>query len=291
LITTSHPERFKEAASMAHEEIKQTYQEKEQHFGSDESQEELGQKNQDETDFNRLKILQRDLGCLSIISSLTRVQYGTWAEEPASLVSMRFQFQKGAAELFRFEKVNITVEFTSRPQGDPGADPVVVDYGPKKLQSIGTLEDRTWHYLATLSAKANVGPVEVGPEAETGAEGRYTRHYAAVVESDDWGNRKHPQPNCIKYWLSEDKRQKFGVPLELHIAAVVTHSGPFQATVNVHADNIFHILAWPWTQDDPVLFEPGVPHGDQIRHISRFDFSTLTVDEWRQIVTPDLEGR
>lgn len=275
---------------MGSEEVLKSFQEREQHFVIDESQEELGQRNESDEDHNRVKILQRDLGGLSIIGSLTRVQYGSWKNEPACLVSMRFQFQKGNAELFRFKKIDMLLQFSARPEGQPSADPVVLDYGPKHLQAPETLEDRTWHYLVTLSAQANVGPMQMGPEAEVGTEGKFTRHYAASVEADDWGNRAHRRPNCVKLWLSEDKKQKKGVPLELHLAIIVTCPGPMQATVRVHADNLFHLLAWPWSADDPILLEPGVEHGEKIRG-GDFDFSDLTSEEWRQMVTPDLVQR
>jgi hypothetical protein len=275
---------------MTNEESLQAFKERERRFVIDESQEELGQRNESDEDYNRIKILQRELGGLSVIGSLTRVQYGKWQNDPACLVSMRFQFQKGNAELFRFEKVNILMEFTSRPKGHPDADPIILNYGPKLLQSKETPEDRTWHYLVTLSAKATVGPTEIGPQVETGTEGKFTRHYAASVVANDWGNRAHRRPNCVRLWFSEDKRQEKGIPPELYVTTIVTCPGPIQATVQVHADYIFHLLAWPWSADDPILLQPGVTYGKKIRE-GDFDFSDLTSDEWRRMVTPDLEQR
>ena len=274
---------------MADEESLQSFQERTRKFIVDESQEELGQHNESDEDYNGIKILQRDLADLSIIGSLARVQYGKWQKEPACLMTIRFQFQKGNAELFRFTKVNILIKFTSRPEGAPDADPIVLSYGPKHLRSTETSEDRSWHYLVTLSAKATAGPMEIGPEAEAGAKGKFTKHYASLVDADDWGDRAHRRPNCVRVWASEDKRQKKGLPMELFVTTITTCPGPMKATVRVQADNIFHLLAWPWSKDDPILLQPGITYGEKIREVD-FDYSELTSEEWRRMVTPDLQN-
>ncbi|KAI1378963.1 hypothetical protein F4677DRAFT_354104 [Hypoxylon crocopeplum] len=267
-----------------------TYTAREVAFVVDESSTDLGQKNRDDGDFNRAKLTQRDLAGLSVISSLTKVEYGKWGREDACLIVFRFQFQKGNATLFRFEHAEIVVEFLSRPPSHPDNDPRVLKYGPKRLQSTGTPEDRSWHCNVALSASAGGAPLPIqgGPTLEFGNESNYTRQYAAEIESDDWGNRKHRYPNCLKIWMREDQKQKKGIPLELLAAVVVQTSGPFQAYVNVKVDSIFNLVAWPWSKDDALLLQPGVDFGAPLRTPSAFDFSTLTLDEWRQLVTPDL---
>ncbi|KAK4112885.1 hypothetical protein N656DRAFT_779105 [Canariomyces notabilis] len=258
----------------------------------DESSHELGIRNRDDTDFNRTKITQRDLGSLSVIGSLTKVEYGNWAGQEACLLAFRFQFQKGNATAFRFSKADIVIEFQARPPGNPDHDPAVLRYGPKFLRSTGTLEQRGWHYTASLSASAGLAVVEAGPAVEFGRSSFYARQYAAVVESDDWGNRKHRRPNCVKIWMREDDRQEGGIPLELLAAVVVQTDRSFQANVSVRVDSIFNLVAWPWSKDDPLLLEPGVNFGQPLRQgTSNLDFSTITAEEWRQLVTPDLHFR
>lgn len=253
----------------------------------DESSSELGLKNKQD-ELNRLKITQKDLGSLSIIGSLTRVEYGKWGSEDACLIGFRFQFQKGTAKAFRFKTADILVEFQARPPGDPNDDPAVLRYGPKRLQSTGTSEERDWGFSVSLSANAGVGPVQAGPTLELARGGSFKREYAAIVESDDWGNRKHTRPNCVKIWLSEDEKQKDGVPLELLAAVIVDTNRPFQATVSIKVDFIFNFLARPWSKDDPLFLQPGVGFGPALRPTPMPDFSTMTTEEWRQLVTPDL---
>jgi hypothetical protein len=70
-----------------------TYAPRQSQFVVDESSASLGQENRDDQDYSRPKISQRDLGSLSVIASLQKVQYGTWAKESdACLIAFRFQF-------------------------------------------------------------------------------------------------------------------------------------------------------------------------------------------------------
>ncbi|KPI45467.1 uncharacterized protein AB675_533 [Cyphellophora attinorum] len=278
---------------MTQEQCLDSFAERTRAFQIDDSQEELGHGNHinyGPEAYNKPKIYQRDLGQLSVIGSLKRVKYGTWHQEPACLISMKFQFQNGNARTLRLTKADIQIEFTSRPVSTPDADPKLLEYGPKYLQSNGTIENRTWNYVATLSANATLGSAEVGPQLELGAGGSFSKNFAAEVEVDDWGNGNHQRPNCLRVWMREDKKQESGIPQELHLTAIVSSSGAMQATVQVRANNIFHLLAWPWSARDPVLLQPGVEYGDKIRDVD-FDFSALTSDEWRRMVTPDLESR
>ena len=261
-------------------------------FVLDDLSPELGIKNQNDTDYNRIKITQRDLGSLSVLASLTKVDYGKWAGQDACLIAFRFQFQKGNATTFRFSKADIAIEFQARPPKDPRDDPAVLRYGPKYLRSTGTAEQVGRHYTASLSASLGQGLVAIEPGIEIGRSSSYTRQYAAEVESDDWGSRKHRRPNCVKIWMREDDKQEQGVPLELLAAVVVQIGGPFQAKVSIKVDSIFNLIAWPWSKDDPLLLEPGVRFGPSLRGSEPdVDFSTITPEEWRLLVTPDLHVR
>ena len=276
-------------ASLAEAHIRHSYAEREKVFSVDDSSDTLGQRNTDEEDVNRSKIAQRDLGDLSVVSSLTLVKYGQWQKKAACLLAFRYQFQARHTHLLRFSEAEIVIEFKSRPPASPQEDPVIVDYGPKKLESTGTDENRKRHLSATFSAKASFGPIEIGPDFSVGRDSEYVRHSAAIVETDDWGDRKHRRPNCVKCWLKEDQKGEAGLPLELRVAVIVAHDGPMQATVDVRAGHLFHLLAWPWTGDDPVLLQPGISHGEFASFTSSLEFSDLTQDDWRRLVTPDLQ--
>lgn len=58
--------------------IKGTYTTRRRVLDLDEAGAELGQKNEGDQDFNRSKVHRRDLGDLSIISTRSRIIYGSW---------------------------------------------------------------------------------------------------------------------------------------------------------------------------------------------------------------------
>ena len=59
--------------------------------------------------------------------------------------------------------------------------------------------------------------------------------------------------------------------------------------MTVKAGAIFNLLALSWTKDDPVLFSEGVGYGRPVRDEPRLDFAGSTEDEWRRMVTPNLQ--
>ena len=269
--------------------IKDTYTARRRDFDLDEAGAELGQKNEGDQDFNRSKVHQRDLGDLSIVSTLSRVEYGSWDGKPACLITFSFSFDSGNVKTCRFTSARIIIEFTSR-QAD-SSDPIVVNFGPKRLLGQKTEEDRRWLYVGEFEAKANIGPFEVGPNLRAESEGSFTRTYMEVIKANKWGDKSHKYPNIVKYWLKENKRQEGGIPAQLNATVVVTYEGPFQAIVDVSSTAVFDLLARPWTKDDPVLFEPGVEEGSPVCDNRDSEFSTLNEEIWRRIVTSGLDDQ
>ena len=269
--------------------IRATYTTQRRVFDLDETSAELGQHNEGDQDFNRSKVHQRDLGDLSIVSTLSRVEYGLWDGKSACLVTFSFSFNSGNMKTCRFTSARVIIEFTSR-QAD-SSDPIVVNFGPKRLLGQKTEEDRRWLYVGEFEAKANIGPFSVGPNLRAESEGSFTKTYMEVVKANEWGDKSHKYPNTVKYWLKENKRQEGGIPDQINATIVVIYEGPFQAVVDVSSTAIFDLLARPWTKDDPVLFEPGVEEGPPVRDNRDSEFSTLNEEDWRRIVTSSLDAK
>ena len=91
--------------------------------------------------------------------------------------------------------------------------------------------------------------------------------------------------------MKENWKQESGIPEELDVVVVVAYGGPFQTTVDVGSNMVFDLFASPWIKDDPVLFEPGVEHGETIASHANPDFLALTSAEWQRMVTPNLHTR
>ena len=269
--------------------IKRTYTTRRRVFDLDEAGTALGQKNEGDQDFNRTKVHQRDLGDLSIVSTLSRVEYGLWDGKSACLITFSFSFDSRNVKTCRFTSARIIIEFTSRQAGC--SDPIVVNFGPKRLLGQKTEEDRRWLYAGEFEAKINIGPFQVGPNLRAESEGSFTRTYTEVIKAKEWGDRNHKHPNTVKYLLKENKRQEGGIPDHLNATVVVIYDSPFQAVVDVSSTAIFDLLARPWTKDDPVLFEPGVEEGLPVRDNRDSEFSTLNEEDWKRIVTSSLDAQ
>lgn len=176
---------------------------------------------------------------------------------------------------------------------DDGEDPIVLDYGPKRLVSNGTDEKRDWWYSATLSA-TNSTAVAITPTASVsaGQSGSHQHRFATEVSSAGFTDRDHREPNIVKFWLREDERQKSRIPLEFDCAVIVKYSGgPFQATVEVKVGPVSDLLATPWTPESPAMFEPGVGYGEQVKAGQIVDFAKLGPEEWRDLIASDLKVR
>ncbi|KAI5366711.1 hypothetical protein Slin14017_G043510 [Septoria linicola] len=209
----------------------------------------------------RNAIQHRELGSLSLIANLTRIRYGYWHALPACLIGFKFQFLGSEARWTRFGKADISIRLSSTiaptvEMGQEssssligvGADPELVDFGPKHLSSAGTSEKRGWHISAQLAASLPVAPiVPTTPALSAGFSRSYDRHYASSVDAAAFASHGHTAPDTLRFWIREDTKQKDGLPLEFGCAAIVTYAAPssFQATVEVKTGLMFDMFAQP----------------------------------------------
>lgn len=99
-----------------------------------------------------------------------------------------------------------------------------------------------------------------------------------MVGSNNWGDRKHRPPDCVKYWARKDTKQAERVPLELQLDIIAGVSGPSQATGDIRTDLVFQLFAVPRTKDDPIVLETDVEYGTAVRGGSSVDVAVLTPD-------------
>ncbi|CAK4023852.1 Hypothetical predicted protein [Lecanosticta acicola] len=247
---------------------------------------------------SRLRTQNRSLGSLSLIATHTRTQFAFYKNDPACLLTFRFQFL-GSSNAFRFQKADVRIEFKAASSSHAAAAaaaaaaaPVVVDYGPKHLSSAGTDGQRNWWYNATLSASANgMVPVPVGPSISMGGGGSHGKHTAVTVEGADFAAHGQQEANIAKFWLREDEQRQDGVPCDFECAVIVKWTDSFEAQIDVKVGPLFDWLASPWPSSSPIIIQRGVDYGEPIRATPAvdMDFSTLTLEEWRKLVTPQLD--
>lgn len=280
-------------ADLSQEQILASYAERKLNLKPDSSRQELsGQLNKDGTAINRTNVHVRDLSDVQVSATLKRVQYGKWEQEKACLLSLEFKFGKSSHKQFRIRKANVNIGLKSRTSRAPEDRPVVRDFGPRSLRSIGTDSTEASSWTGALSLKASLGPVEVGPEIERSKSKQYVRYYAQEIYSEDLYDQGHDKPNRVSMWATEDAMQETGAPRQILATVIFSYRSDVLATVKVDCNTLFNMMARPWGKDDPILLDERVPWGPPIRPDEPgLDFATLTDKEWQQLVTPDLVER
>ena len=167
-------------------------------------------------------------------------------------------------------------------------DPEVVDFGPKHVTSGGTDERREWHVSAQLSASSPIAPISLTPGIQAGMSRSYDKHYVSSVDATSLPSHGHTTSDTVRYWIREDAKQKDGLPLEFDCAVVVTYDAPasFEAVVDVKAGPLFDMLAQPWGDAEPIVFQHGEDMGEPVRGdtVGAVDFADLTAQDWAEIV-------
>ncbi|KAF2217851.1 hypothetical protein CERZMDRAFT_80514 [Cercospora zeae-maydis SCOH1-5] len=201
----------------------------------------------------------------------------------------------------RFERADITIKFSDAENALEGerSDPEIVDFGPKHLVTSssgstssthhGTEEKREWHLSANLPA-IPLGSIP-GLGFSAGISRSYEKRYASSVEAASVPSHGHVVPDTARFWIREDGKQREGLPLEFDCAVIVTYAAPasFRATVSVKAGAVFDMLAQPWSEAEPVLFQHGVELGEEIGKatMGSVDFATLDARDWGELIGAD----
>ncbi|CAM1509526.1 Fc.00g032650.m01.CDS01 [Cosmosporella sp. VM-42] len=231
----------------------------------------LGQHNAD--DFNtRTKITHVDFLGLGVIGSVCSVTYGTWSESPgnpgnpgspaapAALLVMQFDFRAGSGPL-RYTSAAISVVFEG--QGPGGNRPIIHRVFPTSNNS-----------RSSPSASRSSG-LMLPPDPFVWPPDEFT------IRGKTWVSAEGVQePDEVTWKLNETHGSKFGICEPVKLAVIVTHQGPFQATVEATATTALRLIKisnTPWSQDDPLLFDGFTHKGRPLpgTELNRLDPQTL----------------
>jgi hypothetical protein len=83
-----------------------------------------------------------------------------------------------------------------------------------------------------------------------------------IIRGKLWSAKGVQEPNEVIWTMNETHGSKFGICEPVKLAVIVTHHGPFRATVEATATTALRFIKIsnsPWSRDDPLLFD-GVTH-------------------------------
>lgn len=237
-----------------------------------------------------------DILSRKVYGSVNKVRWGTFDNEPACLLVVRFRFYCRSG-LFRLKRASITISFNNHPlTGEPVGqrrDPKVGIYSPKHIFGIPTEVEREYTYGVALQSSASAGPVKLGAELSFGGTRSFKVEESLEIVGMDEPDFDKMEPNKVIFDIDENPNCNKGVPRELYAGVVVVHDGPIQAEVSTSVDDRW---AWPWTKDDPIVLNPGTIYG-QVPETLPTMYEGLNDDDWKVLVpyggerTDSVQGR
>lgn len=223
-----------------------------------------------------------------VIGMVSRVCWGTYHGQTACLVVFCFSLRSGDHTL-RFRNANVKITFEPHPSSpEPQDNPSVLVFGPRKIFGVPTTESKKLTYNVELSAKAPVGPVEVGPAVSIGKESSFEKEHRFKIVGNLWATKNASDWDIVYWDVKENRKVKHGIPDRLNVGVIVSAHRPFQGIVEVTVDTPLKdgLFGFPWSKDSPVPFYPGVSKGPSSQV---YDFEKFTEEDWRAMIPYDEE--
>ncbi|KAF4466787.1 DNAJ domain-containing [Fusarium albosuccineum] len=188
-----------------------------------------------------------------IIGTVLSLTYGTWQGQPAALLVLLFSLRGREDGYLRFRAAEFSISFKSRAPDD--SYPVVrsIQPGTKRV-------------------------------SETTASSLWPRDRFAIRGSL-WSEKSQPEPHQV-LWKVKSPRE--GICDSIPVATILTFSSPFIAIVKAKAMTgapILTLRAFPWSRNDPVLFDGVTPKG---KGVASTDFSRLGDSGLEEIISDYL---
>lgn len=229
----------------------------------------LGQHNSDDTS-TRTKITHIEGLGYGIIGSVVSLTYGTWFHQSSAFLIMEFSFHT-KRRLFRYKNAQISISFGPRTASADGtstaATPVVCSLYPKSNRTpkrqTGSFEENSSSHLhsvwnPTQSIEQSMWPIE-----------------QFWVRGRKWSNRHRQEPHEVVWNVTETEGSNAGIQEPVRLGVIISCSEPFQAVVDVRATIGLGlpVRSFPWSKDDPLLFDGTTPKGTPPPTL---DFNTIS---------------
>jgi hypothetical protein len=150
---------------------------------------------------------------------------------------MQFDFKAGSGPL-RYKSAEISISFKGQKPG--ASHPVIHQLFPTSTKS------RSSQPASRKSASILSSDPFIWPPDEF------------VIRGKTWSSKGAQEPDEVIWNINETHGSKFGICEPVKLGLIVTHQGPFQATVEVEATTAFSLIKisnTPWSRDDPLLFD------------------------------------
>ena len=182
--------------------------------------------------------------------------------------------------------------------------PRIVSIFPYTVNGNVSEEYRRWMFELSIPIELNpLSPVDIKMEPKINKESSFIVGHRMQIQGLVYSsNQKLDLSNVAMWEMSENDIQEAGIPHDFCCGLVVLHGGmDFQANVQVTFSiplgGGLRLTGWPWTKDDPLLFDRGtvLSRLDQnyLRQLETIlrgkDLAELTDEEVRQLAPLAIE--
>lgn len=229
-------------------------------FEEDGGYSKLGQRNINDKD-TRAKATHVELLNCGIIATVSCVAYGTWDGRKAAMLVLQFRLRapEGA---FRFRRAELSLKFESQESQEPDHEhPVIRKAHPKNNR------------MATLPLQPYSSSQSTSSSSQVPSSGMQTLNSLGLwpatsysISKVEWLGKSKDEPNQAGWRIIEPPGSDIGICDAIPLCVIVTSSGPFKAEIRANATILakIKVQAWPWSRDDPLLFDGATRMGWQL---------------------------
>jgi hypothetical protein len=223
------------------------------------------------TDTERRALLQQARRA-RVTADVVALAHGTFDEQPATLIGLRFQFSYQPRSSNRLSSAELNISFQP-DSDDDGQFPVVQRFEPTAISADATTAavKKDTSYDLSVSVTAGPAPVSVGWTANRGREMAYVQEFRCDVIGEPWTSDEAYSKGCevdnaVTWYLDEHKLRKEGIPREVRTVVVVGRS---QSTVRakvkakVKTNWGLSLFGSLFSQTRPLIIGNSVAFGDQ----------------------------
>jgi hypothetical protein len=219
------------------------------------------------TDTERRALLQQARRA-RVTADVVALAHGTFDEQPATLIGLRFQFSYQPRSSNRLSSAELNISFQP-DNDDDGQFPVVQRFEPTAISADATTAavKKDTGYDLSVSVTAGPAPVSVGWTANRGREMAYVQEFRCDVIGEPWTSDEAYSKGCevdnaVTWYLDEHKLRKEGIPREVRTVVVVGRS---QSTVRAKVKTNWGLSLFGslFSQTRPLIIGNSVAFGDQ----------------------------
>ena len=293
---TCHNSRMEENADMTKDEsFLYSYRPRAVEFDTVQQSSELGKQHNVDEEL-RTKITQREFSGSGLIASIERVCYGTFNLKKAVVIVIRLLFHP-ATDKHLFQKLEVQFSFEPRcnrlkMNAKDVHFPTVRNLSPRKVYGIPNLDGKTWTYK--VEQQCYIRGVASGTISSTRNETQNTFEAPSClfINGEPWSDRRRREPHKACWVIKANGDPCVNALDDLSLAVLVEYDDVFQANVKVTWNMPLYkkLLAFPWLEDDPIVFplkKPGPFIGEGLRTTQ---FETLSDAEWAVLISSNEVG-